>query len=391
MLRSLLLLTAAAACGAAATAQADPAFATGTLAEIRASARTAGKALVIDFSSAACEPCRRLLATTWRDDALWRWLDKRALAARIDPEQDRGAEEFALTAYPTIVVLDKEGKEVARWLGWLEAKDLLGKLGEVVDAAPTDYRARLALADKLKKAGDLDAAMAHYLWIWDHAEEHDRAITGVRRSFFITKLDTFAKTHPPLRQALEQRIEALDKAIRTGPVRFDAVADLVALARPLDSEAKLVALLDELPAAAWHEQTVAHGVLLRAVVAPLAKARRYADALRLVGDPVEFVTKELRRMRELPLPAAMRQSMVESEVRQQAVLIEICFGARDARTDAVVDQLFELDSSVKTWLVVLNAAKKADNDVACHDYAVRALQELPEEDHERVRSFLRKK
>lgn len=367
-----------------------PAFATGTLSEIRQRAKTEGRPLVIDFSLDAVEPCRRLLQTTWRDEELWRWLAKNATAARIDPEQDASAKEFALVAYPTIVMLGTDGAEVGRIVGYVDARALREQLAKLVHVHPTNHRERTALADKLAKEGDLDGALDHYLWLWDHGEEHNQGFGGVRVSFFIGKLAAFAKKHPPAKQALEQRRDALERRIVAGEVDYPIVRDLVALAKALETPEMLVVVLEKVPAASWQREGVAHRVLTQAAVEPLVKQRKYADALRFAGDPLAQLAKEIENLNMLPGGRA-REELAKHLVTRQASLLEACFGVRDERTATFVTRLLELDNSTKTWLMVLNAAKRAGNDVACHDHAVRALQELPESEHEAVRLFLQKK
>ena len=368
------------------------AFATGTLAEIRQRAVADARPLVIDFSLDAVEPCRRLLQTTWRDEAVWRWIADNAIAARVDPEQEAAAaKEFALVAYPTIVMLDKSGAEVGRIVGYVDAKSLHEQLAKRVHTHPTDYKERTKIADDLAKNGDLDGALAHYLWLWDHGDEHNEGFSGVRASSFLRKLVSFAKSHPPARKALEERRDALAQRILAGEVEYPLVADLVALAKALETTEMLRAVLEKVPEAKWDKEKVARRVLARVVVEQVVKEKKYADALRLAGDPVEQFAAETKNLGVMPLPERQKKEMAKMLVGNQAPLLEACFGERDERAAAFVTRLLELDGSTKTWLMVLNAAKRADNDVACHDYAVRALQELPDSEHEKVRSFLEKK
>lgn len=374
-------------------AQADaPPFAAGPLAEVRAAAKAKGQPLVIDFSHDAVEPCRRLLQTTWRDEELWQWMAKNAIAARIDPEQDAAAaKEFALVAYPTIVMLGKDGAEVGRIVGYVDAAALREQLVKLVHVHPTAHKERTKLADDLAKNGDLDGALEHYLWLWDHGEEHNPAFSGVRASFFVKRMAAFAKKHPPAKKALEERRDALAQRLLAGEIEYQLVADLVALAKALETPAMLRPVLEQIPGAKWGRQAVAKRVLTEAVVGSLVKDRKYADALRLCGDPLELLAAGTKHFGDGPMADKLRKEMASIIVGNQGALLEACFGVRDERAAAFVTRLFELDGSTKTWLMVLNAAKRADNDVACHDYAVRALQELPESEHDEIRKFLEKK
>lgn len=375
-------------------AQADvPHFCTEPLDALRAAAATARRAIVIDLSSDACEPCRRLLQTTWRDEPLWQWLDQHAHVVRIDPEQDRKvAEEFAPLAYPTMVVLGKDGREVGRIVGYVDAATLRQKLDELIVPFPTDWRERKALADRLRKSGEHAAALEHYLWLWDHGEEHNRGFGGVRVSFFLGELVRFAEKYEPMRTALEQRRDAIERDVLAGTIDYAPVRDMVRLNEVLEARDRSFAVFEQVAAAKWEGEAVARRVLVRSVAEFLLGQRRYADAVRVLGDPVAALDEELRTFEGVPLPPDTKQQMLRTILLRQGAVLEAYFGARDdAWATKLVDRLLELDGRVETWLMVLRAARRAGHDVACHDFAVRALQELPEQDREQVREFLQKK
>ena len=374
-------------------AQTAPAFAEGTLAEVRARAQAAGKPLVIDFSHDAIEPCRRLLQTTWTDPTLWKWLPEYALVVRIDPEREAAvAAPFALAAYPTFVVIGKDGAELGRHVGYLDATALRARLADLVQAYPTDHRERTKLADGLRKKGQQAEALEHYLWIWDHGAEHNEGFVGVRGSFFLRNLANFAKTYEPAKAALEQRRDALEQRILNDQPRFDLVLDLVNLDKALGRPERLLVLLDRVPQEKWQGERIAHDVLTEAVLDPLVAQQRYDDVRRLRPDPLKALEDGLRMPFPGGMPESVRKQMTARTVKQYAGYLEAYFSGRDDKITApLVERLLELDGSVSTWIVVLKAAERAGNDVACHDHAVRALQELPEKDHDRVRAFLKRK
>lgn len=369
----------------------SPPFATGPLAEVRAAAKAKGRALLIDFSHDAIAPCKRLRDTTWADAAVWQFVQPIADVVRIDPEQDTvAAAEFQVAAYPTIVVLGKDGAELGRILGFVDAKTLQTRLAELVQPLPTAWREREALAQKLQRAGDLDGALQHYLWLWDHGLQHNESAAGVRLSFFLGKLVGFAKQHPPAMAALQQRLDALITKVGGGNTDFKLVSDLTALAEALDAEDRLVACYEQVPAEKWRRERVAHRVMTEAIVGPLVTQRRFADVAKIVPDPVARLDEQLQHMKMLP--EQLRREILDRAIGEQRPILVASFATRDdGRSKILVDRLLELDAAPKTWLLVLEAAKAGEHDVACHDYAVRALQELPEDQHERVRMFLKRK
>lgn len=371
----------------------NPRFSEASLAAVRAAAEAEPTTIVIDFSNDACEPCRRLLTTTWRDAKLWRMLDQNAVVLRVDPEQDQAAaKQFAVLAYPTILVLGKDGKEVHRVVGYVDAVTLREQLAQLVSPYPTDYKERQALADAARRTGDDGQALEHYLWLWDHGEEHNKGFGGVRVSFMLRKLASFAKKYEPARQALEQRRDAIEKQALAGDIDFGPIRDMVRLNESLDTRDRSLIVLQQVPAEKWRREQVAHRVLVQSVTELLIKKKRYAEAVGYLGDPVKALDKQFEMFRSAPLPPALQKQMASSVVRRQSKVLEAFFGAKeDAKVQPLVEALLELKPDASTWIMVLAAAKRAGHDVACHDYAVRALQELPEKDHKRVRRFLQRK
>ncbi|MCA8948360.1 MAG: thioredoxin fold domain-containing protein [Planctomycetes bacterium] len=391
---ALAVLPLSLALAAASSAQAGaPDFAAGTLTEIRERATAAGLGVVIDFSTDACAPCRRLMAETWSDAELWQWLDANALAVRIDPEQDEAAAAaFDLIAYPTIVAIDKHGEEVQRLVGFRDGKTMREELARVLIAAPTGYKERLQLAERLRKDGDEAAALEHYLWLWDHGEEHNRGFGGVRVSFFLSQFAQFGKRYPPALQALEQRRDTLSQRVLGGDTSYDTVSDMVHLDRALGTTDRLSKVYEQVPPEKWAKERIARRVILRAVTEALVEARRYEQAASHLDDALADFEGELASPAMTILPDNLKRQMLARTIGQMRAPLEAWFGVKDdERTGSLVERLLGLKSDDETWMMILRAAKRAGHDVALHDYAVRALDELPEEDHARIRGLLKRR
>src|SRR5258706_15462372 len=124
--RSLALLvvasfTALAAPALAKRAVAPPPPAPGEppLEEHLATARTAGKPLVIDFYTDWCKPCRMFEQKILPDAKVQAALGE-VVFVRYDAEKGNGlpaAARYRVDSYPTFVVLDAEGKVVTRTSG----------------------------------------------------------------------------------------------------------------------------------------------------------------------------------------------------------------------------------------------------------------------------------
>jgi thioredoxin-like negative regulator of GroEL len=112
--------------------------------EAVASARRAGKALVLEVGAAWCEPCQLMAAELARPQG------RAALGplqlVRYDVDVAPGAEveeRFQVSSYPTLVAVDADGNEIARLVGFEDLRALRAWLGRVrAQAARTATAAR---------------------------------------------------------------------------------------------------------------------------------------------------------------------------------------------------------------------------------------------------------
>lgn len=391
MHRSLRLFAVAVSLVAAAAAQ-EPKFATGTLAEARARAKEQRRGLVVDFSHDAIAPCRRLRDESWRAPEVWQALADVADVIRIDPEQDpAAAAEFALIAYPTLVVFGRDGAEARRFVGFRAASELRWVLAEAVDPPPTKWVARDKLAAKLAKAGDLDGAGRHYLWLWDEGVAHDPEFDAVRTSRFLTKLARFAKKHVPTMAALHQRRSALLAKAQGNDPDFEEMNTLVELTAALGDLDQLLQLRTDVPQRTWDQFGYAFGQLAERVLPQLVANKDFAAALPFVGEPLQSLEEQLGYLQMGGIDGAMLKMLIWSKVQEYKTALTVLFAAKDERAQQLADRMLEKDGGVRTWLLIMDAAKAAGADVVAHDWATKALQTLPEKDHGRVRAFLQRR
>jgi len=95
-----------------------------------ARAKSEKKLVLVDTYAEWCAQCKDLDEKTWPDAKVAAWIRANAVPVRIDADKVRPdiAERFKIAGYPTILMLDAEGKEQRRFMGFQEPKEMLAFL-----------------------------------------------------------------------------------------------------------------------------------------------------------------------------------------------------------------------------------------------------------------------
>jgi thiol:disulfide interchange protein DsbD len=101
-----------------------------------AKAKAEHKVVVVDIYAEWCAQCKELDEKTWPDAAVKQWLAQNAVAIRIDTDARRKdlATKLQINGYPTVILLDGEGKELRRSLGFQNPETTLTWLKASVPA-----------------------------------------------------------------------------------------------------------------------------------------------------------------------------------------------------------------------------------------------------------------
>jgi len=98
-----------------------------------AKAKAEKKLVLVDIYAEWCAQCKELDEKTWPEAGVKGWINQNAVAIRIDTDAKRKdlAAKLQIRSYPTVILLDAEGRELRRSLGfqkpdamrvWLEGK-----------------------------------------------------------------------------------------------------------------------------------------------------------------------------------------------------------------------------------------------------------------------------
>lgn len=99
-------------------------------------AQQSNKLLLVNFTASWCNPCQLMKKTTYRDASLADLVNRNFVAAMIDgPSNMNLVREMKVEAYPTVLLLTAEGKELSRMTGFLSADRMASALQRTVAVA----------------------------------------------------------------------------------------------------------------------------------------------------------------------------------------------------------------------------------------------------------------
>lgn len=114
-------------------------WADATYEEIVKRAKSENKHVFIDFYATWCGPCKKLDEVTYKDEKVIGFLNA-MIPARWDAEKDEGlelAKRYNITAYPTLILLGPDGKEIDRYLGFVEPDGFIRMISDYQNGVGT--------------------------------------------------------------------------------------------------------------------------------------------------------------------------------------------------------------------------------------------------------------
>ncbi len=337
--------------------------------------------LLVDATAVWCRPCKQMDRTTWVDDRVVSWIDEHAVAVQmdVDREKDR-ARQLRIEAMPTMIIF-RGDQELDRVVGYRSADELLAWLDGVLEGrreidtlrkaasdraadGAVDVQARLKLARTLARNGERDEATDQFVWLWENMLRYEPAMVGVRLSFMVQDMKNLAAGYGPARLAFATLRDQMTPVLAAGGASRDQVVDWIHLNEVLGDEDTTISWYQsvrDLPAAAAMLRSAE-----RDLFSMLARKRRWADAGRVLHDPVarareiiELKTRSAEWMDQMP--EGKRRMFQDLQVRRyRGDLVQLyvaCLAAgRDDEAQSVASVLLKVDEDPVTYLQLVQSA-----------------------------------
>jgi len=383
--------------------------------EALSKAKKSERVVFVDFYTDWCTPCKKLDATTWKDERVRAWLAEHTVALKIDAEREvELADTYQVNAYPTLLFVSADGSALDRIVGYVDADDFLSQAADAlagktaVDRAEEelsgheqDPTLRSDLADELARAGRYEEALEHYLWCFDHGLEHRPSYSGVRTSFLLSDIQRLGQSYPRAFAELRLRRDRLKDAVFAGEATRRELVDFTALNDALDQPELSLAAFDALKE---QERHVAARSIVYRIDDRLLELRRYDDLLRFGGRDRAYFENEVRQFDVLSqrhrdrarargrdverMLAFMRSQTVD----EGCVCFEVLLGcARPDEAALVADDVLKFDAERTTYWKLVDHAVRAGDPKAAERIARRGLDELPDEEAELLRRAVERK
>lgn len=190
-------------------------FSDKTLDEAQKLARAENKKILIDFYTDWCIPCKELDKYILGDSAISKFLNEYYICIKMNAETDYGrkiGKELNLhEAYPTIILLTSNKKEIDRLIGlgpkeeyFQKIKDYTNNINTFEELLKKEKELKEQLAIKYFERGDFTKAIEYYL----HLIEEEKFNSDGRIYFRIANLYSFLNN---IDKSKEYAIKAINK------------------------------------------------------------------------------------------------------------------------------------------------------------------------------------
>lgn len=123
--------------------------------EALAAAKQENKLVFVDFFTTWCGPCKMMSNKVFPQKEVGDFMNAKFIPVKLDAEKE-GLElsrKYGVKAYPTYVLIDAGGKEVAKFSGYMDGPKFIEKVNAVLDPeqAPERVKARYEAGERTPK------------------------------------------------------------------------------------------------------------------------------------------------------------------------------------------------------------------------------------------------
>ncbi len=324
-----------------------------TLDQAKQKAQQDNKLLLIDFTASWCPPCKKMEASTWKDEAVKSWITENAIAVQVDTDEDRKAAlEFRITGLPTLVLFTPASgrNEFARQDGYIDSSELLqwlegAKSGKSADslekeqAANSDNEifARISKAHQLSLPQQNAEALSEYIWLWNNIPKTSERFSDVRMKMVPVELKLLCGSY------LQAKLKCAE--LRDTAEKNENRPDWIVLNGILDDSARTLMWFDKVKADPKNRAFFAkNGEFLEPV---LFANRRWADAASvLYPNPSAKINEYYKAAQDMMKPRPDTEFAKDFDPFPPMVLL--VYGAyigagRDAEAQKIADECIRLD------------------------------------------------
>lgn len=115
-------------------------------------AKKEGKKIFLDCYTSWCGPCKKMARDVFPQAVVGELMNPQFVSIKIDMEKGEGPElmkKFDVTAFPTFIVFNSEGKEIGRWMGGSDVEKFIQRVKDnSVDNSSSSMDERFANGER---------------------------------------------------------------------------------------------------------------------------------------------------------------------------------------------------------------------------------------------------
>ncbi|MBC8523700.1 thioredoxin family protein [PVC group bacterium] len=326
-------------------------------------AKETDKLVMIDFYTTWCGPCKMLDKTTWKDEAVQKWLKEKTIPLKVDAEKLRPiADKYKVKAYPTIVFIGSDEKVVGKFVGYKSPKSFIGAAEkaisgitemsiaeEALQKEPTNPMLRKGVAVELLNEEKYEESLEHFVWCWEHGLEYHPSFSGVRVSFMLSDLSRLASKYPPALERMKSWRDIAKKQFDSKDATIRSCLDYFALERHLGTSSKeLLVIYDKLNNRGSKGKQI-QGWIDHFVRDELFAQGRYEEYLAAVNVNSYITLLKIESSDQSSYPEELREMIIQGTVDDAMQPLEaLVILKRDDESADLLREIIDYDSSKKT-------------------------------------------